>query len=148
MREYKNIRYCVLYDGQVLVEIETNKTEDKFIKAICDDEFAERTSFGFYNGIPGILIDYEFDVDWLNDMMISPEELMAACEAFTADRQISEHSFWMYDTEYNDKLTLFIPWFDIFPTRIAFNNVVTLINIIGIENAPYKFIENQEEEVR
>ena len=137
------IDYHIYYDGTTLYEdgYIPSPTESILEDIIMDNKFFGRVSVGEYDDELGVIIDYQFDSDWigLNYDLIS--EFETDCNDFCNMHNVSERSKWIFDDRYDDTLILFIPFGDLyeFPER----DKVAVINRIEKENSPYKWFEER-----
>jgi len=137
------LEYHCLYDGTYLCDKSyvPSPTEDIAIEQIRKNKFADRVGVGEFDDKLGFIIDYSFDIDWIDMNYDLITDFEADCGEFCSTRKVSDGSEWIYDEVYNDTLILFIPFMDLhdFPER----NKVELINRLAKENSPYKWFEER-----
>lgn len=143
------LEYHCLYDGTYLCDKSyvPSPTEDIAIEQIRENKFTSRVGVGEYDDELGFIIDYSFDIDWINmNYLIANFEddcrdFCNDCRDFCSTRKVSDGSEWIFDEKFNDTLILFIPFMDLhdFPER----NKVDLINRLAKENSPFKWFEER-----
>lgn len=143
MKSITFLEYHCLYDGTYLCDKSyvPSPTEEIVIDQIRENKFTSRIGVGEYDDELGFIIDYSFDIDWIDMNYNLITDFEDDCGDFCSMRKVSDGSKWIFDENYNDTLILFIPFMDLhdFPER----NKVELINRLAKENSPYKWFEER-----